>query len=104
MSYVPKSKFIMEMCEVIAESLRKKGTWASCTAEDIHASAKRYEQIPTWYWDALADLKRNNYYHSLDEVENPTEGMFVSIRLDKETVNYEYRKGEWVWAGESSDL
>lgn len=100
---IPKSPFILEMCEVIAESMRKKGSWPNCTAEDIHASADRYEQIPSWYWDALAYLKRSRYYYSLDEVDNPNEGMYVSIRLDKETVCYQYRNGEWVCTGEFID-
>ncbi|MCM3130924.1 hypothetical protein [Paenibacillus sp. MER 78] len=104
MSYVPKSPFILEMCEVIAESMRKKGTWPNCTAEDIHASADRYEQIPSWYWDALADLKRNNYYRSLDEVVNPTEEMYVLIRLEKSKESYVYRKGNWVNVGDTRDL
>ncbi|WP_214607609.1 hypothetical protein, partial [Mycobacterium tuberculosis] len=76
MSYVPKSPFVMEMCEVIARHMRATGTWPSCTADDIHKSADRYEQIPGWYWDALAYLKEKNYYYNLEEVTDPKEGMY----------------------------
>lgn len=103
MNYIPKSSFIMEMCEVIARHMRATGTWPNCSGEDIHESADRYEQIPGWYYDALAYLKEKNYYYSLDEVGDPKEGMCVSIRLKGETESYQYHKDKWVFLGQTYD-
>ncbi|WP_211749936.1 hypothetical protein [Paenibacillus sp. Marseille-Q4541] len=101
---VPKTPFIMSMCERIAKMMRQKGVWPDCTAEDIHASADRYEQIPNWNRDALAYLKEGRYYYSLDEVQNPTEGMLVHIRHKGYIMQHVYRSGVWKEIGDIKDM
>ncbi|WDI05023.1 hypothetical protein PUW25_25995 (plasmid) [Paenibacillus urinalis] len=96
---VPKSPFILEMCQDIARHMRAKGVWPDCSAEDIHKSADVYEQIPSWWYDALAYFNERDYYYTLDDVQSPQEGQYVSVRKPGYIDGYQYRNGKWVETG-----
>jgi hypothetical protein len=68
------------------------------TVDDF--KSKPWTETVGLYFDALAYYKMDNWYYDLSEVEQPTEGMYVSIRKDKLVQRYRYDNGRWINTGD----
>lgn len=96
---IPKTKYILWMCEFSARHMRALGRKPDCTAEDIADKAESIDQAASWMYNALAYFKERGFYHSFDEVDDPQEGQHIYIRRKGSVDGYIYRSGEWVDVG-----
>lgn len=100
---LPPTKYNLMLADPVARWMDQSGRKPNCTPEDILGVVVEYSQLVSWNFTCLAHLKEQNFYLSLNEVENPKNGMIVYIRSGRTLDTYIYRKGEWVAAGSLSD-